>query len=119
MARIVLAPRFFEIGPFGEQYEELTQDLEAAGLDARIEGEVEARGASAEIARTAWDVAVHVLDTADEEIIAAIVGYLIARLKGKAILGTNRGSRRRAVLFGANGKVLREIELPDEDAANG
>lgn len=114
MARIVLEPRFYEIGPFREQYEGLEKELEAAGHSVTFKYEEERRGAGAAIAQTAWDVAVHILDAADEEIIGAIVVYLVGRLKGKAILGGNRGSRRRAFIYDANGRVLRDVELPDD-----
>jgi hypothetical protein len=113
VAHIVLRPRFYEIGIFQEQYDALTGDLKDAGHTVGIEREVEARSAG-EIARTAYDVAIHVLDSADEEIIAAIVGYLIARLRGKAELGANRGSRRRAFIYGPRGELLREVELEDD-----
>jgi hypothetical protein len=114
VATIVLRPRFFEIGIFGKQYDELTEALEAAGHDVRVEREVEGRGA-AEIARTLYDVAVHLADEADEALVDSIVLALVTWLRGKAVLGANRGKRRRAFVYGSRGEVLSEVELPDDD----
>jgi hypothetical protein len=114
VARIVLEPRWYEIGPFQEQYEALERELKGAGHDVRVDREVEQRSAGS-TARTAYDLAVHVIDTVDEEIIEAIVLGLLARLRGKAILGGNRGGRRRVWLLGPRGEKLREVELPEDE----
>jgi hypothetical protein len=109
MANIVLRPRPLEIAMYGEQYDALEEDLRAAGHDVRLEEPEEQRSAGG-IPRAAWDVAVHILDTVDEEIIGAITLRLLARLKGKA-LGTKR--RRKAFIYGPRGEELREVDLPE------
>jgi hypothetical protein len=114
MVVVVLEPRFFEIGPFTDQYDDLVEAMRKDGLDVRVKGEREYRSAG-EIARTAYDVAVHLLDEASEELVALVVGYLMAHLKGKAILGQNRGERRRAFIYGPRGEKLSELELPDDE----
>jgi hypothetical protein len=59
-----------------------------------------------------------VLDSADEELIGAVVVTLLAGLKGKAKLGAHRGIRRRAFIYGPDGGKLREVTLTgDSDAA--
>jgi hypothetical protein len=110
MATIVLKPQPLELALFEGQYGDLEQDLRAAGHDVRLEEPEEQRSAGG-IPPEAWSVAVHILDSVDEEIIAGIVGFLLARLKGKA-LGTKR--RRRAFIYGSRGETLREVDLPEE-----
>ena len=62
MARIVLEPRFYEIDLFREQYDGLVEELKAAGHDVRVAPEAEQRSSTGAIARTAYDVAIYVLD---------------------------------------------------------
>jgi hypothetical protein len=70
VAKIILRPRFFEIGIFRDQYDELIDALEAAGHDVAVEREIEERSA-VEVARTLYDVAVHLADEADEAFVGA------------------------------------------------
>jgi hypothetical protein len=117
VAKIILRPRFYEIGPFGEQYDGLIAALQAGGHDVRLEREIEERGAG-EIARTLYDVAVHLADEADEAFVDAIAVTLVAWLRGRAVLGGNRGKARRAFIYGSRGEVLREVELPDDESGS-
>jgi hypothetical protein len=43
---------------------------------------------------------------------------LVAWLRGKAVLGGNRGKARRAFIYGSRGELLREVELPEEEAGS-
>src|SRR5438876_9931003 len=115
MPTVTLEPRFYELGPFGAQYEALLQDLEGQGILVAIEREVEERGAG-EIPHTAWDLAVHLGDDATTALLGAIIAALLARLRGKAWLGPNRGKARRVEIYGPRGELLREVELPGDQA---
>jgi hypothetical protein len=118
MAQIILEPRWFEIGSFREQYEGLEGALEAAGYAVSFRYEVEQRSAGAVIRDTAGDLAVHVLDQADDALIDAIVTTLVIWLKGKPWLGPNRDAKRRVWILNAKGEKLREVELPDEGGSS-
>jgi hypothetical protein len=110
MARVVLQPPSLDIGLFRDQYDALTQDLEAAGYDVRIVREVEERGAGSQVGEAVFNLAVHVLDDAEDAAVGAIVALMVARLRG-----TIRGRRRRVqVLWGPHGEKLRDDELPEE-----
>jgi hypothetical protein len=116
VAEILLRPRFYEAGPFREQYDRLVIDLESQGFSVEIEREVEERGTAGEILQTAYDVAVHLADEAGIALVDLVVLALVTRLRGKAILGKNRGRARKAFIYGPGGEVLREVELPEDKA---
>jgi hypothetical protein len=108
-------PRFYEIGPFQAQYDELVQELKAAGHKVRVEREIEHRGAG-EIARTLYDIAVHFADQADDALVDAIAVALVAWLRGKALLGGDRWKRRQVFIYGPHGELFRKVELPGDES---
>ena len=113
VAKLVIRPRFYDIGFFPEQYDELVNNLRMQGHEVIVEREVEERSAGVAVLQTAYDVAVHLLEEADDALVDAVVLSLVVWLRGKAKLGSNRGGRRRAFIYGSKGELLREVELPE------
>jgi hypothetical protein len=85
------------------------------GHEAVVEREVARRSAGAAVLQTAYDVAVHLLDEADDAFIDALAVSLVVWLRGKANLGSNKGGRRLAFIYGSSGELPREVELPVPD----
>ena len=113
MTRLSIVPTVPEYGVARAQYEALADALREQGYDARVErpgGGVEERGLPAEALQAAHDVAVIVYGELREEALGALAMELLRRLRRK----TKR--RRRAVIYGPRGEVLRRVELPPSDA---
>lgn len=104
-----------ELGVRRDAYDNLVDDLQWSGWDARIEAPAEQRGGG--LHHAAVDLVVQVLDEAGRTAIDVVVAALLARLGRSAL---RRKRTRRAVIFGPDGEVLRELELRDgghDDAA--
>jgi hypothetical protein len=112
VTELVIRPRFYDIGFFPDQYDELLDYLGMQGHVAVVEREVEERSAGATVLQTAYDVAVHVLDEADDALDALVLS-LAVWLRGKAKLDTNKGGHGRVFIYGSKSELLREVELSD------
>jgi hypothetical protein len=112
MAGITLAPTPLELGLHREQYDRLVRELEEQGHDVELRRPIEERAPPGDASgpAPALELAVHIAGFVSDHIVDALVGVLIARLASRL----RRNEPRRVTIYGPDGRVLRELELPSE-----
>ena len=93
-----------------EQYDSLAGALGDLGHAASVDIGQERRSVEAVVVTY---IALKILDKLTEDAIEAIVQKVKERLRG--LRRPQTGEPRRAVLYGPDSEVLREVELDDED----
>ncbi len=114
MIRVI--PDRMELGVMPEVWEAVVEGLNAEGLDARLERRVEYRDAY----DIAEGVGLFLGGYVAEATLDVIAGVLREKLRGKRRVGPMKGQPRRVPIYGPNGDVLREVEVPsdqDDDSA--
>jgi hypothetical protein len=108
VARVTVETFYGEMDLFVEQYDGLRAELERAGHDVVVRRRPEQKS----LEQITQDVALHVAGNIDAYVEGAIIGAVVKWLRGKARIGPRRGRARVARLYGPDGQVLREVELP-------
>lgn len=108
MATIVIEPSPLLRGTAEDELTALVRDLEARGHPVTLTSAPERR----DLGQAAADLAVHVLEAVEAHVLDAIVAAVTARLVTR-----RRGRRpKRAVIYGPDGEVLREVDIPADGA---
>jgi hypothetical protein len=111
MTRIVIVPAGARHAAMhGEQFNSLAAVLADLGYSASVDIGQERR--SIEVIVSTY-IGLKILDKLSEDAVDAIVQKVKERLRG--LRRPQSGEPRRAVLYGRNDEVLREVELDDED----
>jgi hypothetical protein len=98
-----------------EQFEELRRELAEQGHTVSFRTPVEERAVPT--AGAGFQLALHVSEFLDEDILDAIAGALVATISPPARIPVYRGRRdHRAEIFGPDGRVLRDVVLEGEEA---
>jgi len=107
MAHLIIEPSGDELATHSEAYERLHHALTDSGHSVRQRPARSTRGIGQEL----LDVALRILDAADDHAIDAIVAAVVANLAGRRRRGGGGEPPRNAVIFGPNGEELRRVEL--------
>jgi hypothetical protein len=114
----VLSAQFHDSEITQEALEDLRGQLNSAGLDTTVGDPEEPRRVrlrkSVEPGPVV-DVLLVVLEDVREGLIGAAAVAVIAWAKRRGPFRRRNGARPVAVIWGPNGEVLREVELPDEE----
>jgi hypothetical protein len=107
---ILLAPNGAEWAEGQPQYEAFVEALTEAGVDASVQEPREGRYAQGGIVTDPLiDLSIFIWEHVSEELIGIVVALAMERLR-------RRSKRsRKGVIYGPNGEVLREFELPPDD----
>jgi hypothetical protein len=108
--RIVVAPQPMEYGLHRDAYPPFIEALAGEGIDAQIELPIEFRGG---LHVAGLDLALYVQEHVPQVMLDLLVLKAVETL-GRSI---RRGKRdtRRMVIFGPNGEVLREVDVPTHE----
>jgi hypothetical protein len=107
---ILLAPNGAEWAEGQAQYEALVETLAEAGVDASVQEPREGRYAQGGIVTDPLiDLSIFIWQHVSEELIAIVVALAVERLRRRS------KKKRKGVIYGPNGEVLREFELPPDD----
>ena len=111
----VLSAQFHDSEVTQEALEELRDQLQSAGLDATVGAPEEPRRVRLRKSLEpgpAVDVLLLVLEDVREGLVGAAVVAVLAWAKGRRPFRRRNGAKPVAVIWGPNGEVLREVELP-------
>ena len=99
----------------GEQLEELERELQAQGHTVSFREPIEERGLPT--AGPGFQVALYLGELLEDHVLDAIIGALLTKLLSTLNLpGRARRARRPTVaIFGPSGRLLRKVELQEED----
>jgi hypothetical protein len=111
MPTLVVRPTTLDHGLYRASYDELLEDLQRRGFDAYLDRPPEQRDAGLSLA--AADVMVTVAEHLGDHAIDVILGAVVMYLGGK--VRSKRRAKRHAAIFGPDGELLREVELPDQE----
>jgi hypothetical protein len=111
VARILLEPQGIEAGFYRDQYEELISDLRAAGHEVVLKPRPETR--SVDPVDVGRELIIRLIGHLEDGALDAIVAAVLLRLRGWKI--GRKGQARRGVIYGPDGEVLREFDLPGAD----
>jgi hypothetical protein len=107
---ILLAPNGAEWAEGQAQYEALVEVLAEAGVDASVQEPREGRYAQGGIVTDPLiDLSIFIWQHVSEELIGIVVALAVERLRRRS------KKTRKGVIYGPNGEVLREFELPADD----
>lgn len=114
MSRIVIEPQPIEMGLNREAYEALAEDLREAGYEVELQYPIEQRGG---IRHAAVDVQLFLLDKGADAVVTFVVALVVERLTRsrrprKAPPDAVVPSGARGAIFGPDGEVLREFDIP-------
>jgi hypothetical protein len=112
MADVLLAPTREELGDYEASYADLTDDLRSRGFDIEVLAPTPKRG----LEQTAADLVVQLGEFAAGHLDDVIVGVITAKLAGLKRRPKHR-ARRTALIYGPDGKLLKEVELSGPEAA--
>jgi hypothetical protein len=107
---VLLAPNGPEWAAGRPQYEDLVAALEEKGLDVSVQEPREGRYAQGGfVTDPLIDLSIFLWEHVSQELIGILVGLAVERLR-------RRGKqKRKGVIYGPGGEVLREFELPSGD----
>lgn len=107
MPRVVIEPEPPDLMFHGEQFDEIAGVLRAEGFEASVQpAEFEKRTA-------VLDLAVRLLDDVEGEIVGTLATLLVTELK-KRLPRQRRRYRRRVVIYGPRGDILKTVEIEHE-----
>ena len=105
-----MAPNGAEWAEGQAQYEALVGALAEAGVDASVQEPREGRYAQGGIVTDPLiDVSIFIWQHVSEELIGIVVALALERLRRRS------KKTRKGIIYGPNGEVLREFELPPDD----
>ncbi len=110
MARIEVEPSPFHGGLYAETYDRLIEDMKAAGHEAALRPAIEYRGGGAWQVHALYTVTLYVYEFLDDHVLDALVALVLGRI----LVPRRRGVRPRGVIYGSDGRPLREFDLPEE-----
>jgi hypothetical protein len=108
MADILLAPTRDEIDEHEAKYADLANDLRAKGFGVEIRTPTAKRSLE-----HAADLIIQVSEFARNHVDEVVIGVITAKLANLK-RRPKRRSRRTVAIYGPDGKLLREVQLPDE-----
>jgi hypothetical protein len=109
VAQITIEASDVELELFGERYDRLRAELENAGHHVVVREALAGRT----LGQALQDVALHVAGNVDAYVEGAVTAAAFKWLRGRATAEKSEARARLARIYGADGKVIREFDLPD------